>query len=486
MFKFGHKRKQARGDIIGIDLSGNILRIIHFRDYQTKKEIIDVFSRDIEGLEEKEVAGIINDYFQNIQATKAKIIGVIPAQSVITKNVEIPSIVPQEIKKIISLQATRHTPYSREEIIVDYIEIGTYRINYTKILLIIVAKNVVKKFFSLLKERIFRVEKIFFAPEAISRSARQIFKLDKDVDPVGIIHIDSRFTDFIISLKNKVCFVRSIPIGTIQLIYEKEKYQSRFLEEIRNSLEAYRNEDIDVNPQMFILTGAVEELKGLGNFLYSILNLPIREISYLDALQLSDEIKEKNAIMKTTSFLNVVSSVLNMKDLKIDFVPEEIKFKRALEERGKELIKAGIYVLTIFVMVVLIIVSKIWLKSTYLKVLNEKLQEIEKETKVLEADLSRISIIKRYLNERGLLLDVLSELSELLPADIQLTNVKYEGGRELVIAGTALAMSSVFSFVEKLEQSKLFQEVKTKYTTKRKEDSQEVTDFAIEVLIKRE
>ena len=49
------------------------------------------------------------------------------------------------LKEIIDLQAGRHTPYSREEIIIDYINIGTFRENYTKILLIIVTLSVVRR-----------------------------------------------------------------------------------------------------------------------------------------------------------------------------------------------------------------------------------------------------------------------------------------------------------------------------------------------------
>jgi len=488
MFKFkriGDRKKDIGEITVGIDFSGNILRIVHLRGYKEEKELFDIFTYNTEGLKEEEIVKIIRDYFQNIKIRNPQIVSVISAQSVITKNIEIPSTNPQEIREIINLQASRHTPYSREEIIVDYIDIGVYKTNYTKILLIIVPKNIVKRNFSLLEKTSLKLDKVFFAPEAVSRMVGRILKLENSTSIFGIIHIDERFTDFIVTLKNKACFVRSIPIGASQLIYEKDKYQARFLEEIKNSLEAYRNEDIDVSPQLFILTGALEELKGLGSLLYNALRLPIREVSYWGSLHISEEIIKKISSIRNISFLNILSPLLSMRDLRVDFTPEEIKLKRSLEERGKELIKSGVYILAIFVIIFLITVSKIWTKTIYIKVLDAKLRDIEKESKVLETDFSRVSIIKKYLYERGLFLDVLAELYEILPLEMEITSLRFDEGGKLTITGTAEAMSTVFSFVEKLEKSNYFKEVKTKYTTKRKEGSRDVTDFEIDTLIKR-
>ena len=86
-----------------------------------------------------------------------------PAHLTIAKNIEIPSLDPDEIKEIIDLQAGRHTPYSRGEIIIDYINIGTYRENYTKILLVIVTLSVVRRQIEILAKAGLITEKVFFA-----------------------------------------------------------------------------------------------------------------------------------------------------------------------------------------------------------------------------------------------------------------------------------------------------------------------------------
>ena len=100
-----------------------------------RKEIVNLATHRIQDLSEEDVAKIIKETFKELQVTRPRVVGVIPSYLTITKNIEVPSRDSQEIREIINLQASRHTPYSREEIIIDYINIGAYKQNYTKVLL---------------------------------------------------------------------------------------------------------------------------------------------------------------------------------------------------------------------------------------------------------------------------------------------------------------------------------------------------------------
>ena len=70
--------------------------------------------------------------------------------------------------------------------------------------------------------------------------------------PVAIVHIDTEFTDFIVSLKGIPIFTRNIPIGVNQLIADETQSQAKFIDELKSSLETYHSEDIDKNPELFI------------------------------------------------------------------------------------------------------------------------------------------------------------------------------------------------------------------------------------------
>jgi len=477
--KFNFLAQKSNRELVGIDFSSNNLKLAHVRISGGKKEVVNLLTRNIIGLADIDVAKTINTSFYELRAKDPEIINTIPFNLVITKNIEIPSIDPKEIRDIINLQAGRHTPYSRDEIIVDYIDIGTYKHSYTKILLVIVARNVVKRQFDIMDKAGLRLEKVFFAPEGLAWAASKILKIDTMTAPVSIAHVDESFTDFTIVFKNKPAFVRSIPIGMQHLISEKERYEIRFADELKRSLEAYQSENIETNPGSLVLTGALEDTGDLEIVLGNVLSLPIKVVPYFKNLSMAGEALKVAPLTKRLSFFNVIASLLAFGELKVNLVPEEVKLRKALEERGKELIKTGILVVTVFFVICLILLTNIYFKSAYSRNLDRKYKTLNEEARVLEKDFTQVSLIKNYLSNRGYSLEVLAELYNVTPVDIEATDIRFDEQGKLSVRGTAESMSAVFSFVDKMEKSKYFKDVKTKYTAKRKEGGADVADFEI-------
>ncbi len=470
-------------ELVGIDLSTNNLKIAYVRTTGNKPEIVSLLTRNIGGLSEENISKIIRNCFIDLKARSPVIVNTIPSHLVITKNIEIPSTDPKEIKEIINLQAGRHTPYSREEIIVDYVDIGVYKNNYTKILLIIVARNIIDKQLKILNNAGLKLDRVVFMPESIACFVTNMLKIDSEISPVSVIHIDDEFADFMVIFKSKIAFIRSIPVGAKHLTEEKERYQLKFSEELKRSFEAYQSEDIEKNPNMLVLTGAVEELSDLEPVLNSTLRLPIKMTPYFKNLFISNEVLKAKSLTKHVSFLNVIAPLTACQELKVNLIPEEVKLRRAFEDRGKELIKTGIFVLAIFVLIFSILLSKIYFKNAYLNNLTKKYQSLSGDAKKLEQDFARINLIKNYLLKRGYSLELLAELYNIASLDLKINNIRFDSQGKFALTGTALSMSTVFSFVDDMEKSKYFKEVKTKYTTKRKEELMDVTDFELIALL---
>lgn len=473
-------------ELAGIDLSTNNLKIAYARISGNKPEIVSLVTRNIGGLPEENISKIIKSCFIELKARNPVIVNTIPSHLVITKNIEIPSTDPKEIKEIINLQAGRHTPYSREEIIVDYVDIGVYKNNYTKILLIIAARNIIDKQFRILDSAGLKSERVVFMPESIAWFISKALKIDSEASPVSVIHIDDEFTDFTVIFKSKIAFIRSIPVGARHLTEEKEKYQLKFSEELKRSFEAYQSEDIEKNPNTLVLTGAVEELSDLEPVLKNTLRLPIKIAPYFKNLLISNEVSKAAFLAKHVSFLNVIAPLIVCQELKVNLIPEEIKLRRALEERGKELIKTGIFVLAIFILIFSILLSKIYFKNVYLKNLTQEYLSLSGDAKKLEQDFARVNLIKNYLLKRGYSLELLSELYNITSFDLKINNIRFDSQGKFSLTGTALSMSTVFSFVGDMEKSQYFKEVKTKYTTKRKEELRDVTDFELTALLENQ
>jgi Tfp pilus assembly PilM family ATPase len=484
--KINFLSKMKARELVAIDFSSSHLKLCHARVQGQKIEIINLKARDITGLSDEDISKNIRSVFSELKAKQPEIINIIPTQSVITKNIEIPSVNPQEIKEIINLQAGRHTPFSREEVIVDYIEIGTFRQSYTKILLVIVARQVIKRQFDIINKAGLKLQKVLFGSEALAHQGQAILKQSSPNFPAAIVNIDAASSDFTVTFKNKLLFVRSIPIGAGQLLDDKERSQVKFAEEIKRSLEAYQNEDIEKMPMQVILTGASQEWKEFEVILGDVVHLPVSVESYFKSTTVKIPQEKTASFAGQVSFLGLISSLNKSDEMKINLIPEEIKLRRALEERGKDLIKSGIFVLFAFVLVFFIFTSKIYFKNTYLANLQANYKSLDADARKLDDDFSRISLIKSYLSKRGLSLEALTALYDVTPLGIEFSDIRFDEQGKFSLKGTAESMSVVFSFVDTMEKTKYFKDVKTRYTTKRKEGLRDVTDFEINCMLKKE
>lgn len=476
----------GKQEFIGIDFSSNTLKLVHASGFSNKRRIVNLLSRDITGLPDAEISKVIRACFDNLAVKDANIINTVPSHLILSKNIEIPSIDREVIKKIVDLQAPRHTPYSHEEIISDYIDLCTYKHTYTKILLVIVARNVIKRQFEMLEKAGLKLGSVLLAPESLAWSISKILKVETEGSPAAVLHIDEDFTDFSVVFKNKVLFIRSIPIGARNLLNEKEKFVMRFIEEIKRSLEAYQSEEIESYPKIIVLTGAIEELRDLETVLNNNLHLSAKIVPYFSSLMIPDEILRTAFKTRYPSFLNVIAPLLAWEQAAVNFIPEEIKIKRSLEERGRDLIKIGVFTFTIFILAFFILITKIYFKSAYLKSLSNKYQTLDQESQKLEADSSKVKTIRDYLSNRGFFLEVLTELHNVTPLDLELNDIRFDEQNKFSVRGAAESMSTVFSFVDSMKKSKYFQDVKTKYTTKRKEGLRDLTDFEITALLNKE
>ena len=164
---------------------------------------------------------------------------------------------------------------------------------------------------------------------------------------------------------------------------------------------------------------------------------------------------------------------------------KEKKAKKKLQQRGRDLFLMGILILSVFSLVVLILVARLYYKNEYARLLKENYSRLRRDTGALEKDLARIVLMRNYLSQQGYSLEVLTTLADLIPQELEVSDIRYDDQGKLSVKGTAVSMSTVFSFVDTLAKASYFNEVKTKYTTKRKEEGKDVVDFEITAILKK-
>lgn len=473
-------------DVICLNLSGETLKVAYGKAYQTRRELLDLASYKIQGLPDEEIADAVRKAFEALKLTNPKVIVVVPAHLAVIKNIEIPSLDPNEIKEIVDLQAGRHTPFSRDEIIIDYVPIDTYRENYTKILLIIITLSVVRRQIDILAKAGMGTEEILFAPELFVGTCLEALKLKQEGQVQTVVHIDSNFSDFINVAKGKVIYVRSIPIGTHHLATEKERFEARFVEEIKKSIDSYQAEDIDKVSMEIILTGAGEGSMDLQNLLNNMIHTPVRRsFPYFKQIPAMSEVLKDLLENSAESFLDVAAPLLMPNTPKINLIPEEIKLRKSFEEKNRELVKFGVYVLSVVVLVFLMFANTVYFKSAYLRKLHKKYDPVVASAEHLENSFTQLQAVKRELKDRDLGLDALAEIYKLIPKNIQLTGIKFSRQGRFSLTGNSRNMSIVFSFIDAMEESSYFRSVEPRKTTKNKVGNEELVDFEITSVLEK-
>ncbi|MCM8813470.1 MAG: PilN domain-containing protein [Candidatus Omnitrophica bacterium] len=473
---------------IAVDIGEQYFFLAHVQAAGGKHSVRHLFFYPVKkGAAEEEIAAMIRTTVTGLRLqTRPRVVAVVPLSHTITRNLEIPSLDPREIKEIIDLQAGRHTPYSREEIIVDHLPLGMYRQNYTRILLVIVNRAVVRRYLSILEKTALAPEQLLFAPEAMSALATQQLKPAQRRQPAAVLHLDARGGDFFVAIRGMPVFSRHIPAVLPTAAEAYNSFFEKLGEEVKRSLDTYQSEEIDRVPVQMLVCGALDALPAdTAARLAAAIQLPVQAVSYVRLMPLHAEAAGAVNLAAGNSFLPALAGVVCPAARKINLLPEEIKIKRALEDRLQALLKTGVFSLLLAVMLSGFFLTRLYVKALTLERLRREVSRMSAESDVLVKALERLRIIKAFLRERGQVLQVICALADILPQRVFLSDVKLDAQNTLMLKGSARAMSDVFSFVASLEQSEFFRNVQTNYTSARKQDGEDWADFGISCVVLR-
>ncbi len=473
-------------DLVCFDFVTDAIKAARVKAFGGRRIVTEFFYKDIRGASREETVASLRELLAHHRRRgDFRLALSVPAHFLITKNIEIPSQDPKEIKDIINLQAGRLTPYAREEVIIDYVNIGVFRQSYTKLLLAIVNKDIVNRQFALFNEAGARLDRITFSSEAIGALVYQHVRLEVQDAPFALIHVDTAATDFGVFLKGKLIFSRSIAVGAHQLLTEREQHLTRYIEELKKSLDAYQLEDIEVAPILVVFCGAVGRLRDLEVMMLDAFRIPLKIIDAPDILARSDNLPKDALAMEEVSVLNVAAPAAVSAAPSINLIPEEMKLRQALEERGRDVIRTGILAMTTLLFIFATFFVHIYLKAEYLQELNRKFRKLNSEAAAIEEDFSRVRVIRKYLDRRGYHLNVLAEVYRLTPPEIAVINVRLRESGVFSVKGEATSMATVFAYVGALEKSDFLKEVKARYTSKKKVEGQELVDFEVSGMLEK-
>jgi len=479
--KIVHKQERI---VTLFQIDNNCLRLIQVKQADRANRISMIKALEIGSLSDEELARKISDLAGELKINPRYIILSIPRHLTTTRNLDLPSVNPLEIKDMIELQIGKQTPYAGDEVIRDYQILGSDADGYSKVLLVIVHRDIVNRYFKILESAGLAVQKVSFSSEGLLNWRSLVYKEKIPLDKAHIlIEVDYDTSDFEVVLNDKLIFGRSISLGFSRMAGQRELWQKKFVDEINHSIYAYQNEIVGKEINKIIISrprlagdtldkAVLEKKFGLSvEIIDQFRNIPLTE----EGAKAYNDLKRADI-----SFAGLIGLGLSTGEHKINLVPQEHLISKAVREKGKDLYLMGILLAFILVAVSGVFLGKMYNKERYLGQLKQRLEEIQNKAKELNARIRGIETIKDRVYTRGLSLNLLYEVHRIILPEIHLVSLSFDGKESLTVRGQSNEMSEVFTFVNKLEESAYFHNVKSKYATKRTVEGKEVTDFEIE------
>ena len=428
------------------------------------------------------ISDTISTIFNDLKLDKQAVITYLPRNLVTVRLLELPSVNPQEISSIINLQIGKQTPYSKEEIVSSFKAVGSERQDYTRVMLVIVRRNLIDERLDALSKAAISVRDVTLSSEGVYSWFNAVHLPRLAIDnsqAVILIDIDSNYSDFIVIHKGNLRFSKNILIGANHL-QERESYLPKFMNELLHSRDVFHEENKMVKASKLFLSGAARDIKGLDIVLSQILGLPCQILDAVSDLQAQanpDFLNDDN--LKFISISPILGILLKYQGLEFDLLPNEKRIQKLTENKRKNLTVMGIMICAITMVLSLLVLIHIYNKNNYLARLKQEIIAIKGDSDEIVKMRLSVSLAQDLLNARGDSLTLLSQINKIIPKEVYLTSLEIERRKQAVLRGRAQAMSDVFKFITMLEKSPYLENVKNTFATTKKEGNYEYTDFEI-------
>ena len=202
-----------------LEISKNYLKIAS-RGFSVKKPSQDsaCIVKSISSLDDLKISELISKTFTDLKFKPKSLALSLPRNLATVRILSLPSSTPDEISKMVDLHVVRVVPYKKEEVATCYSILDTDEQGFTKILLCIAHKDILKRYFKILTDADLFLDNIYLSSYGVWEWILSSHKQEVQSDSVYFgLDIDSDYSDLIVFSKKYLLFTRSIVIGANQL-----------------------------------------------------------------------------------------------------------------------------------------------------------------------------------------------------------------------------------------------------------------------------
>ncbi len=466
--------------LIVVTLDGQWLKLLQVDGPARTRQITRVQAAPIEGLSPDELAKIFKEATAGDGQAPADVLVANPTHLSTVRLFSLPSTDATEIRDIVELQAEKHTPYAKEEILSDFTVIERDRSGYSRVLLVIAHQDVIERSVRLVESAGFVLDRVGCELEGLLNWFL-LMKRASGGAPAGpslIVDVDGATTTLLVVEHRQLQFHRSLATGAEHLQEHSAQAGERLVGELTRSIEALDAEGKAVKLSEIILTGRTDRLGVFKEQVERGLNLPVTLLPPWPEQAMSEAARAGAERLPDVSFASLAG--IGLAPSRIDLTPKAAKLRHAFEAKAKALVTLGCQSIGALILVTLLIISRAHREQRYYQALREVYQQSVSQADEVEQALRQIALVEVQLRDRGRLLEAAETLTSQSSPDIRWQSLTYNSEEGIVLKGTTTELPKVYEYVASLDASPVFGQVEARRVSKRKGgDEQSLTDFEI-------
>lgn len=163
----------------------------------------------------------------------------------------------------------------------------------------------------------------------------------------------------------------------------------------------------------------------------------------------------------------------------INLLPQDRKEKDRRAARRRELLGTGLRVCVLALLMLLCLRMSSWRQTRLLEQYQERIAKIAPLAEKLQFLQGQLNMIQTQVHGNVSMLDIISQLYEVLPQDVTVHYLGIDQGRQVVIRAQAKWLSQAFDAIDPLEQSPYLANVRQSYAHLRELEGQVLIDFEL-------
>lgn len=406
---------------------------------------------------------------------------ILPRQAISAPTLELPSTNPGEIAEMVRLQLGQLTPHAPEEVMHAHLPVDVTSEGYTRVLLLIVKREVVAQSINLCMAAGLSVSAVMTSSEAATRwVAAHVQDPAVPDERLAILDLDTGLSEFLVVTRGRCEFTRAVPIGWARLQEDAEKWGSKLVEEILTSVDLYRHGEHEAQPPelaRLVLLGP-EAMTGPLVDRLGMMKMPVQQVDPMAPHRslVSGAGLPPDAPTSITALLGAGETPAPPL---ANFAPTELTVHHALQERGRDLARLGILLVAAMTLLSVLFIEKMIIATQFLDRVTREAATVSSAATDVEKAKMRIRVSQQRMGRELSALRILDRLYRVVPDDITLTGIQFDAGKDLNVKGYSANMSHIFEFASSLGRLPIFGTVKTKSVAKRRFGNQELIDFEL-------